>query len=118
MAALKAAMTEQGEIMFSSLDQRAALQAKTLQPDGGGGYAESWQTFATVWVSVAPLGAGDVFGPDALESRARHRVTLRRRDDVAAGQRVGLGARTFKVHAVLDEGPRAPLMTLLCEELP
>lgn len=104
--------------MIGELDQRAALQARVLTPDGGGGYAESWLTFAGVWISVSPLGAGDMFGPAALESRVRHRLTLNRRGDLAAGQRVLAGSRAFKIHAVLDEGPRAPLITLLCEELP
>ena len=104
--------------MIGGLDQRASLQAKVLTPDGGGGYAESWQTFATVWVSVSPVGAGDTFGPDALESRVRHRLALRRRSDVAAGQRILIGARTFRVHALIDEGARAETVTLLCEELP
>ncbi|HEY0281400.1 MAG TPA: phage head closure protein [Rhizomicrobium sp.] len=104
--------------MIGELDQRAALQAKVLTPDGGGGFSESWQTFATAWVKVAPVGANDTFGPDALEARVRHRLALRRRGDLAAGQRVLVGARSFKVHALLDEGPRAEIVTLLCEELP
>jgi len=104
--------------VIGELDQRASLQAKVLTPDGGGGYAESWQTFASVWVSVSPVGGSDTFGPDALESRVRHRLALRRRGDLAAGQRVLVGARSFKVHALLDEGPRAETVTLLCEELP
>ena len=104
--------------MLNQLDQRAALQADTLTPDGGGGYTESWQTFALVWVKVAPAGATDTVSSDALQSRARHRITLRRRSDVAPGQRIAVGARCFKVHAVLDEGPRESLITLLCEELP
>ena len=103
--------------MIGELNQRASLQAKVLTADGGG-YAESWQTFASVWVSVSPVGANDSFGPDALESRVRHRLALRRRCDLAAGQRALVGARTFRVHALLDEGSRASTMTLLCEELP
>jgi SPP1 family predicted phage head-tail adaptor len=104
--------------MLSSLDQRAALMAHTLQPDGGGGCSESWQTFAAVWVKITPLGAADRFAPDGLESRVRHRVRLRRRSDLAAGQRVVVGNRTLKVHAVLDDGPQQPFVDLLCEELP
>jgi len=104
--------------MLSTLDQRAALQVNTLTPDGGGGFTETWETVAMVWVKIAPASAADTFGPDALESRARHRVTLRRRTDIAAGQRLAVAARTFKIHGLLDEGPRAPFITLLCEELP
>jgi len=104
--------------MIGELDQRATLQAKVLTPDGGGGYDESWQTFATMWVRISPIAANDTFGPDALESRVRHRLTLRRRSDLAAGQRVLVGARIFRVRALLDEGPRASAVKLLCEELP
>jgi SPP1 family predicted phage head-tail adaptor len=104
--------------MLSTLDRRASLQARTLTPDGGGGFTERWETFAVVWVKIAPASAADTFGPDALEARARHRVTLRRRSDLAAGQRLAVDARTFKIHGVLDEGPRAAFVTLLCEELP
>ena len=104
--------------MIGELNQRAALQAKTLTPDGGGGFSESWQTFASVWVAVAPIAGNDALSADALQSRVRHRIVLRRRSDLAAGQRVVVGARRFKVQALLDEGPRAATMTLLCEELP
>ena len=104
--------------MIGELNQRAALQAKTLTPDGGGGFAESWQSFASVWVAVAPIGGNDAVGADALQSRVRHRILLRRRSDLAAGQRVVVGARRFKVQGVLDQGPQSATMTLLCEELP
>lgn len=104
--------------MIGELNQRAQIEARTLTPDGGGGYSESWDVVANAWVSVSPVSGGDVFGPDSAESRIRHRITLRRTNVIAAGQRVIVGARTFRIHAVLDEGGNATLMTLLCEELP
>jgi SPP1 family predicted phage head-tail adaptor len=103
---------------IGNLNQRASLLASTLVPDGGGGFTDHWEVFATVWASVEPIGGSDTFGPDRLEARVRHRLTLRRRGDVAAGQRAQVGARLFRIHTVLDEGPQAALMTLLCEELP
>ena len=71
-----------------------------------------------MWCNLAPVSGSDVFGPDAVESRVQHRIALRRTSIVAAGMRVAIGARSFTVHAVLDEGPQAATMTLLCEELP
>ena len=103
--------------MIGQLNQRAVLMADTLTPDGGGGFAQSWEAFATVWLGVEPVAGSDEFGPDRLESRVRHRLTLRRRGDVAAGQRALVGERLFRIHTVIDEGPQAPLMTLLAEEL-
>ena len=104
--------------MIGTLNQRAALLANTLAPDGGGGFTDDWEAFADVWVAVAPIIGSDAFGPDRLDSRVRHRITLRRRSDVAAGQRVQIGARLFRIHTVLDEGPASSTMILLCEELP
>jgi SPP1 family predicted phage head-tail adaptor len=104
--------------MIGSLNQRALLLANTLAPDGGGGFSDNWESFAVVWVSVEPISGTDGFGPDRLEARVRHKLTLRRRADIAAGQRVQIGARLFRIHTVFDEGPQAALMTLLCEELP
>ncbi|MEJ0043118.1 MAG: phage head closure protein [Rhizomicrobium sp.] len=104
--------------MLSRLNQRATLLARTLTPDGGGGFAESWSAFAAVSLALEPLGATDEPNADRLESRIRHRITLRRRGDLAAGQRVTVGARTFRVHAVLDPGPRQAFVTLNVEELP
>ena len=104
--------------MIGELNQRAALQARVLTPDGGGGFSECWQSFASVWVAVVPIGGSDALGADTLQSRVRHRIVLRRRTDLAAGQRVVVGVRRFKVQGVLDEGPHASTMTLLCEELP
>lgn len=104
--------------MIGKLDLRAALQSNLRTPDAGGGCGESWQTFAVVWARLLPVGANDIFGPDARESRARYRLWLRRRSDLAAGLRVVIGAHTLLVRALLDEGPRADLVTLLCEELP
>jgi len=104
--------------MLSSLNQRATLLARVLSPDGGGGFSESWSAFATVWIQLTPLAATDTLGAAHLESRVRHRIVLRRRSDLAAGQRIAVGGRVFRVHGVVDDGPRAAFITLQCEELP
>lgn len=104
--------------MIGALDQRATLLARTLTPDGAGGFSDGWTAFAAVWIALTPVSTTNAVNADHLESRVRHRITLRRRNDLAAGQRAIVGARTFRVHGVLDEGPRAQYVTLQCEELP
>jgi SPP1 family predicted phage head-tail adaptor len=104
--------------MLSTLTHRATLLAQTLTPDGGGGFTRTWEAFGTAWIALEPLGASDSVGADHLESRVRHRITLRRRADLAAGQRIQVGPRLFRIHAVLDDGPRSAAVVLLAEELP
>lgn len=104
--------------MLGTLNQRASVLARTLTPDGGGGYSESWDVVATVWAKLEPVSGADRYTADKLESRARHKLTLRRSTAFAAGQRVQIGTRLFAVRALLDDGAADPLMVLLIEELP
>lgn len=104
--------------MLASLSQRATLQASTLVPDGGGGFTEDWQTVALAWVEIKLVGSTEKFGPDAKETRIRHRIRLRARDDVVSGMRLLVSARVFAIRAVLPRAPQEPLLTLMCEELP
>ena len=104
--------------MINSLNQRAIIEAPVRVPDGAGGGTESWSTLAIVWAGLVPLTAADKFGPDALESRVKHKLTIRRLASIGAGMRAAIGSRLFAIRGVLDEGPRASLMTLLVEEQP
>lgn len=104
--------------MFSSLNQRADLQANTLLADGGGGYSDAWQSVARVWVKITPRPPSETLVADRLEAKARHAITLRRRSDIAIGQRLVVGSRHFRIYGIEDEGPRAAFLTLACEELP
>jgi SPP1 family predicted phage head-tail adaptor len=103
--------------MLSQLTHRATLLARTLTPDGGGGFAESWDAFAETWIALTPLSASDSVTADRLQSRIRHRIALRRRADIAAGQRILSEGRIFRVHAIRDGGPRDAFIELDCEEL-
>ena len=103
---------------IGSLDTRASLQALARTPDGGGGFDESWSEIASVWVQVDATGGSDAVGAERNEARTKYRVTMRRRADVAAGQRIVTSAHTLIVHTVLDDGARARAMTLLCEDAP
>lgn len=102
--------------MIGTLDQRARLLARTTSPDGGGGASLSWTELAEIWIAVETASGGEDFGASRLESRTRYRVTARRRDDVTAGTRLQTSTHLLSVLAVLDDGPRAPFMILLCED--
>ncbi len=103
--------------MIGELNQRASVLARTTTPDGGGGYSESWNPVLTAWVRLEPLSGDESFAADALRARVRYRIILRRYALIEAGQRLTIGARTFRIMDVLDEGLQSPALTLLCEEL-
>jgi SPP1 family predicted phage head-tail adaptor len=103
--------------MLSQLNRRVALEAQTLNPDGGGGYSASWNTVAKVWAAIEPVSGSEVFGPDASEARVRYRITIRRRADALAGMRLSDGGRLFAIRAVLDDGPQSQFLTLMTEKI-
>ena len=102
--------------MIGKARQRAILEAKVLTADGGGGYSESWQAYATVWAELHPARGRETVEAGRTESRISHRLVIRRRTDVSANHRVQIGARIFAIFAVIDEGPQALWMSLLCTE--
>lgn len=96
--------------------QRVELEAKVLTPDGGGGYTETWESYASVWGMLEPQSGREPVEAGRPESRATHRLTIRRRTDVSANHRAAIGARLFAILAILDAGSQSLWMTLLCEE--
>ena len=95
---------------------RCILEAKVLVADTGGGFAESWEPYALVWGELVAASGGEAVGAGRVESRVSHRVAIRRRTDVSANHRLRIGERVFAIAAVIDEGPQAFWMTLLCTE--
>jgi len=96
--------------------QRVALQSKVLTPDGGGGFAENWETYATVWAMFETGRGTQSLQAGRLESRVSQRVVIRKREDISPNHRLRLGPRIFAIRAIEDEGPQALWMTLVCEE--
>lgn len=96
--------------------QRVTLEAKVLTPDGGGGYAESWEAYADVWGELTPISGREPVEAGRPEARATHRLTIRRHADVSANHRARLATRIFAITAILDAGSQSLWMTLLCEE--
>ena len=102
--------------MIGELNQRASILAPMTTPDGGGGISESWSVVATLWARLEPVSGDERFAAQALQAHGSYRIIVRRNAVVAAGRRVAIGARTFRILDVLDAG--TPAITLLCEELP
>jgi len=102
--------------VIGELNQRARILARATEPDGAGGVVESWNTVATVWAKLESLSGAEEFVAQAIRTRARYRVTVRRNAAFEPARRVAIGARTFRILDVLDDA--SPTLTLLCEELP
>src|SRR5689334_3400988 len=99
-------------LAVGTLRRRLTLQLPGGPADGAGGVSRSWTTLATLWGSLGPLGRSPTVYGDAPSSRATHRVRLRWRADVAAGQRLVMGTRSFTILTVADPDERRSALVL------
>ncbi len=98
------------------LRRRLLLEAAMATPDGLGGTTQVYETVAAVWAQLEWIAGGERWRLGRPEQVATHRVTLRWRAGVDAGQRLRDGDRLFDIRAVADpDGGRRRLVCLVQE---
>jgi SPP1 family predicted phage head-tail adaptor len=101
---------------IGALRRRLLLQAAVATPDGLGGTTQVYETVAAVWAQLEWIAGGERWRRGRPEQVATHRVTLRWRAGVDAGQRLRDGDRLFDIRAVADpDGGRRRLVCLVQE---
>jgi SPP1 family predicted phage head-tail adaptor len=96
---------------------RLDLEAPLAAPDGQGGSELSWQVLASVWARIEPVSFV-VAGEEAAAATGSisHRIWLRYREDVSAGQRLRKGSRVFAIRLVRDPDETRRYLVCQCEE--
>jgi SPP1 family predicted phage head-tail adaptor len=102
-----------------ALRRRLVLEGPVATPDGLGGATQAFVTLASVWARVEWLGGEERWRLGRPEQAATHRITLRWRAGLDAGQRLRDGARLFDIRSVADpDGDRRRLVCLVEEISP
>ena len=96
---------------------RGVLEAPALAADGSGGHTAAWQTVADVWVAIEPVSAAERVRADRLQHSISHRLAMRYRAGVTAGQRIRARGRTFRIHGAVNWRERDRFLLLDCEEV-
>ncbi len=100
-----------------SLKERIRIERLVALRTESGLQQPGWEPVANCLAAIAAEGAGPQEQAMALSAMPRFRVTIRRRDGVAVGQRVVWGSRRMLVRQRIDD-PRQPDRVLLrCEEV-
>lgn len=95
---------------------RLELEAPSDSPDGQGGSTRAWLSVAALWARIEPVTV--VIDEEAAAQAATisHRIWIRHRTDVTAGQRLRKGARTFAILLVRDPDETGRYLVCQCEE--
>jgi len=108
--------TSKGRRPVGSLRRRLLLEASVEATDGAGGQLRSFETIAAVWAQVEWLSGDERWRGERPEQAASHRITLRWRAGVDAGQRLRDGEHIFDIRTVGDpDGGRRRLVCLVEE---
>jgi len=99
------------------LTHRLALEAPNDESDGQGGSLGGWVQAGEVWARIEPI-ASPSFTDMAGGERAvvTHRILLRHRHGIGAGQRFREGERVFRIRLVRDPDETRRMLSCLCEE--
>lgn len=100
---------------IGQLDQRIELEHIVQAPDGGGGYVESWVSYAHVWANVRPMSGRERFQAQQTQAAADYRFTIRYRDDVTEADRIRWRGKTYNIRFIADAGPREPYLAIDAE---
>lgn len=93
-----------------------SLEQATPVADGMGGHVEQWDEIATLFGRIEPVTAGVRFGAGQALETLTHRVTIRRRDGILSGMRLGKGARRFAIVSIHDPDESGRYLVLRTRE--
>lgn len=99
-----------------TLRERIVIERPVEERSAMGLSTGGWEQVASCRASIVPEGAGPEAEAMALSAMPRLRVTIRRRDDVAVGQRILWGSRVLMVRQAIDDPRLADRLVLRCEE--
>jgi SPP1 family predicted phage head-tail adaptor len=109
-------LSRRGASAPGRLGLRLDLEKATPMPDGAGGNTLAWSAVATLAADVAPQRTEERRVGEGLADVVTHRIVIRHRDDVTAGDRFTLGSRVFAIRGVRDPEEDGRYLVCLCEE--
>ncbi len=81
----------------SDLNRRIELQAPTRIPDGGGGFAVTYATIATVWAKISTLRTDEAILAMESTGTAVHNIMIRYRTDVKSSWRIAYAGKYYNI---------------------
>jgi SPP1 family predicted phage head-tail adaptor len=100
----------------AQLTARLDLEASQAVPDGQGGASLNWQVIASLWARIEPVSFVVAEQATAEAGTIIHRIWLRHRQDITAGQRLRKGARVFAIKLTRDPDETRRYLVCQCEE--
>nr|WP_246206566.1 phage head closure protein [Propylenella binzhouense] len=109
-------MSAAGATHAGRLRHRMILERATRTPDGAGGEALAWSEAARFFAAIVPVRAEERVAGEGPGDRVTHRIAIRHRSGIAAGDRLRLGARLFTIRTIHDPQEDGRFLVCLATE--
>jgi head-tail adaptor len=100
-----------------TLKQRIMIERPVDLRTAAGLQTSGWEPVARCLAAIVAEGVGAEAEAQALSAMPRYRVTIRRREGIAVGQRVLWGERAMLVKQRIDDPATPDRILLRCEEM-
>jgi SPP1 family predicted phage head-tail adaptor len=103
------------------LNRQLTLEQRDQQPDGAGGFSETWVALGSLWAQVQARTGREAAGEAARLSTTGYRITVRAAPHGTPsrpkpGQRFRDDARRFRIEAVAEQDVNMRYLICFCEE--
>lgn len=88
------------------LNQRIAIEQKSVTRAGNGEEVVSWIPLDTVWAEVRQLRGKEFFAAAQMQGAMDHQVLIRYRTDVTRDMRLKWGAQSLDIVGIAEIGNR------------
>lgn len=107
-------------VLSRLLRHYVTLQEEVRSADTVGGYKKSWVDIARFWAAIEPLHGGlrgrEILMGDQPTSTITHRIMIRYRSGISAGQRMMYKERYFNIRSIINEHEKNRILIILAEE--
>lgn len=100
-----------------TLRERVTIERPISERNEMGLQQPGWEEVCRCLASVALESMGAESEGQALSAMPRYRVTIRKRDGIALGQRVTWNGRTMAIRQILDDPRQKDRISIRCEEV-
>lgn len=99
---------------IGALREVVTIQARGSAQDGLGEVVETWTDVATVRATVRDASGREYLAADAVQNKAKTKIIIRYRSDVAAEMRVAHGETLYNIETVLNPSGQRTYLLLMC----
>ena len=98
------------------MDKRITVEQLSDARNSFGEPVPTWTVVKTVWASIEPISGKEFFQARQEQSEVTHRIKTKA-SGITPDMRVKYGSRIFTIMAVINEGERGAMFTVMAKEV-